>query len=305
VGKRRFFSLAGLIAVVLIGTAWLVFRSPSEPAYGGKPLSFWLEQYCANPARFPDFQPNAENQEAERAIRQIGTNALPQLLRMVSSPMDAGLRLRLVSFLREHSVRTSFSLEYGKEWLGVGGFRALGREARPAIPLLVKMLPNEHVSRGSTHRELIVFQALLYIGADSIPALRPLLTSPHRGVRLHAVESLIALSPGKEIDGDLVKLLKDEDPAVRNSASDFFLMQPTESALPWILDNLRHTNSGVRATAANTLGYYGKLAEPALPELHRAKLDGNPDVRRIATEAIRRINIAIAATNQNQIVNPP
>src|SRR5438477_5536144 len=73
--KRRLYFLLFLLAVVAVVGLLVtgVFRE-REPEYGGKRLSEWvlqLPQYLAHP----------EPHQAEEAIRQIGTNALPYLLK--------------------------------------------------------------------------------------------------------------------------------------------------------------------------------------------------------------------------------
>jgi hypothetical protein len=70
---RRAF-LQGILVMTAAVVAVLVIRSfsSSEPAYRGKRLSAWLE----------DFQDGFElaSPEAKEAIRVIGTNAIPILM---------------------------------------------------------------------------------------------------------------------------------------------------------------------------------------------------------------------------------
>jgi len=82
--NRKKISIAAAILVSLITAVVLVsFRDvTNEPSYQGKPLSKWLENFFKlEPPHDPPMP------EAQIAIRSIGTNALPHLLRMFSEKM--------------------------------------------------------------------------------------------------------------------------------------------------------------------------------------------------------------------------
>src|SRR5260370_5750943 len=80
--KSRRYSLTTLLIAVLGGFAWLILSPPSEPMYQGKTLSFWCDQYTANSLPESDIE---LQKQAETAIRAIGTNAVPTLLRMLKA----------------------------------------------------------------------------------------------------------------------------------------------------------------------------------------------------------------------------
>src|SRR5579863_6231082 len=75
-GKRQRIVLTGLLVVVLGGFSWLVLRQ-REPVYQGKSLSVWLAQYSTN--RWP------LDKQAGAAIRHMGTNATPILLKRLGT----------------------------------------------------------------------------------------------------------------------------------------------------------------------------------------------------------------------------
>ena len=62
-----------------------------EPVYRGKPLSVWLQRYIQG-GSYIGFWPEPE---ADEAIRQIGTNAIPTLLLMLREH-DSKLKLALL-----------------------------------------------------------------------------------------------------------------------------------------------------------------------------------------------------------------
>src|SRR5690349_8255531 len=83
--KRRML-LIGLLVLAVGWIAMLLLRSkgPPEPVYAGKELSEWLMQYCRYDGRrllSPDIL--EEKQRAANAITNMGTNAIPHLLRML------------------------------------------------------------------------------------------------------------------------------------------------------------------------------------------------------------------------------
>src|SRR5882724_972276 len=79
-----------LIALCLLGMVGLVIwrhRAPPEPVYRGKPLDVWLEGYFPGNSR-PD---GSVERSVDFAVRQIGTNALPNLLELLRTG-DSGPR---------------------------------------------------------------------------------------------------------------------------------------------------------------------------------------------------------------------
>src|SRR5260370_39597349 len=51
-GTKRGFLIAILVVALLGGLVWMLSR-PAEPAYQGKPLSAWLEQYSESYVEWP------------------------------------------------------------------------------------------------------------------------------------------------------------------------------------------------------------------------------------------------------------
>lgn len=86
---------AGIALTVLLVTVvgligWRAVRQ-AEPVYQRKPLSVWLAQYGTN--HWSGASGNELAQQAETAIRQIGTNEIPAYLRMVSARESRAARL--------------------------------------------------------------------------------------------------------------------------------------------------------------------------------------------------------------------
>src|SRR5260370_33389603 len=75
-GKKRGILLAVLFGVLVDGLVWVLSR-PAEPVYQRKPLSTWINEYNG--------RPGDTNQAALLAIREMGTSAIPALLKIIES----------------------------------------------------------------------------------------------------------------------------------------------------------------------------------------------------------------------------
>jgi hypothetical protein len=121
-------ALAGVVMVALI------VRSNGEPSYEGRPLSFWLDRFTAS-------QNTSERVRAAFAIRQIGTNALPDLLVMLGKH-DSKARQAVLAVLERQSVcRIRSAGEY--HLMARNGFCVLGSVASPAEPQLARLRQDE------------------------------------------------------------------------------------------------------------------------------------------------------------------
>lgn len=93
--KRMLVMVSLLIAFVISCLfIWHSATQYTQPTYGGESLSAWLAQYETNLLR-DDMESLAHGAEAARAIRAIGSNAIPFLLKMLevtNSQTDAILK---------------------------------------------------------------------------------------------------------------------------------------------------------------------------------------------------------------------
>ena len=240
------------------------FLFPGEPVYHGKRLSSWVA----------DLHPRmgeARQQEAELALRAIGTNAVPYLLELLQHREPP-----LLSGLREFSQRTKTFLRMDSQlelpWVAVverdlqlsAAFAALGPSARPAFPALTRLLLRPETTSVSA-------SALARIGPDAFGPLSRALESPHAEVRA-AAAGAIGIMPGDlaRIIPALQKALADSDKFVRINAV-ISLGQIAESKPEAVLDDLigglRDPSPSVKIFAADFLARLGKHARPAVPEL--------------------------------------
>lgn len=135
--KIRAAVIAALV-IVLLGALSLVLLGwgEREPVYQGKPLSYWLSDF------WPGRNPTPEKLEQDKlAVRRIGTNAIPILLRWISAK-DSSIKEKMVTWIYEHPwmpFRIRSSLD--KNMLAVTGFSILGKpQASSAIPALIEFV---------------------------------------------------------------------------------------------------------------------------------------------------------------------
>ena len=168
---------------------------PNEPSYGGKPLGEWLKAHDRE-GKF--------SKDAEEAIQQIGTNAIPSLLkRLVYTWPPFGSRAYKINI---DAVR---------------GFIALHEQARPAIPQLELLMDG-------TNKDFALYALLSTCGTGSNagPYLVKGLTNQFADVRNEAAnyftENFRKQFPDlrEQAIPFFVKLLDDPDQDVRMNATN-------------------------------------------------------------------------------------
>src|SRR5262249_14815589 len=126
--KRRswkaVFVLFGVVVLVLLSLR--LFRS-NEPVYLGKGLSSWLEELGRT-------WPEKGSEQSTRAIKAIGTNALPYVIAAIKAS-DGAFKVRLDRFLRRQSlIKFRLRMADEKHDSAYKALLVLGSEANPAIP---------------------------------------------------------------------------------------------------------------------------------------------------------------------------
>ena len=275
--RRRVILIVVLWALVLAGIIWALLQPPG-PAYRGRPLTYWLEHYLPPPTNSSGgiLRPNPA---AVEAIRQIGTNAIPTLLRMAEAH-DSPLKLKLVALARkQHLIRIRFISAGEQNRQATLGFRGLGAAASNAVPALIKIFD----AKSSPWSQEEAANALAGIGPAArraVPSLCSALAAANSNVRIACVLALgrIHAEPGQAVPV-LIKSLNDPHPGVRQLAAEALCQfgadsQPAVPALIEIYDQ----NTAESSHAATALGLIGPAARAAVPSLLRGLADTNLDV---------------------------
>jgi len=146
---------------------------PNEPVYQAKRLSIWLRGYD-NPTWMADrnVDPDADigwltDPQADEAVRGIGTNAIPILLKMLNA-RDTRLTLRLLALAQKQSlIRFDYVDADHRAIEAAYAFQALGVRASNAVPQLLKIY-NDKTSLAS---RVNILTSLGYIGPRARAAI--------------------------------------------------------------------------------------------------------------------------------------
>lgn len=192
--KRIFIVLA---ACVLVGIGVVAsWPQEREPEYNGKKLSQWLGAYSRGYSKGEDNKVyEQEHQAAANAVRHIGTNAVPSLLRWITYE-EPWWTKRLYRVYEK--LPGAFQGFAPRSWMftprlraiimrsnGRSGILILGADASGAVPDLCVLAqdPDRIKSR-------IAFELLDAIGDPAVPALNRLTDASNANVRTSAFNTL-------------------------------------------------------------------------------------------------------------------
>ena len=230
--KRRVIALT---LILLCGSAtslyWYLF--PREPTYQGRSITTWLDAAAfQNEAWWP-------GQEAtDKAVRAMGTNAVPFLLRRIchSRNAESEFRARIASWLWRHNFRKQ-AVRYYDPWgqermeTAIEGLHALGASA---VPTLIEFY------RGKSDDHLVALGCLGWTRAqEAIPFLLVEANSTNSLVRRRVFWVMGVIHTN------------------------------AESVVPVLVKGLQDPDLNVRVSAASTLREFGTDAQQAVPALSR------------------------------------
>jgi hypothetical protein len=180
-----------LVVMVLIGggLAWQLFEN-REPRYQGRNLTQWLEIY--NDAAASAAKTNRMDTivEARNAVRSIGTNAVPFLLKKLSA-RETPIERRFKRLAGSQSwIHFHFA---NRRTLAYAGFHILGEEARSAAPALAQL--TRHRDREVRFFALESLSSLNLDAASLLPTLLQVIHDPDPDIRSIAAQILSNLSP--------------------------------------------------------------------------------------------------------------
>ena len=252
--KRVRIALAVLLVAIVGVIAWQVLRE-REPVYQGKPLSVWLEGYTPDPKDHRPLVEQPQWKHADAAVRALGTNAIPSLLRMLRA-RDTPLKLTLVRLARKQRLFKISQTSAGELNMRASeAFGSLGENASNSVPALIQIYEE---NRSEASQNAVVL-ALGSIGPAAGEAVRCLLGTVERSdfaIRHNAVGALgeIHAQP-RLVVPVLAKALGDPDTMIRGAAAcslrDFGA--DGKPAVPALLELLKDTDEYARGLAAEAL----------------------------------------------------
>jgi hypothetical protein len=231
--KRRRNLILAAAVVVMAGMFFLWPRGPREPVYQGKTLTQWVNEAIGNGIL-------GKNDETQAAIKAIGTNTLPFLLKEFTRPVSRwrgrlAARVNGQPYLKIH-LRTDEERINTAGW----GLYLLGTNVAPALPVLAGHMNDPlrisfvtalfrntgqsalpHLTAAASSRDPVTAsnavattQGLGYPSYQTREVYAVALRHPDAGVRAKAVEGWsIADSRTHDVVADLLKLA--HDPSLR------------------------------------------------------------------------------------------
>jgi hypothetical protein len=242
--RRKPIAIALASLVALAVGAWRC--TPDEPSYQGKRLSKWLDdQHWVDGGRVE------LSDAAVRAVRALGTNAVPHLLAMLRAT-DSPLKQRVGIFLERRSSKP-FRIELAgvKHIRAMYGFRALGPVAKRYYPEIVQI-----VLHGSEQAHGMAIGSMPDADESTVLQLAAGLSSPDPDVRMRAVFALGChrVAPAVSVQA-LIRMLRDSVPEIRGRAAGSLAgyQEVARSAIPALLDLSHDTNAYVSFKVADAL----------------------------------------------------
>ena len=245
--RPLWISLAVVLVVTLGALTWLSFRS-NEPAFQGKSLTAWLQERRVGPS-----------QEAENATRQIGTNALPTLLKMVIEANSPDQEALLGLARRQSELAFDFYDADEDHNLAPLGFFVLGPTGKGAVTALTNLVtdPNPIVRRTA----IACLGSIGPAAQDAVPALIPAITD----------------------------FLQPQVQATAKFALGAIHAQAA-IAVPALTNSLSVRGKSSRLLALSALGKFGVEAKVAVPVLLPLLNDPDLDMRSATSNALKMID---------------
>ena len=294
--RRRILPVA-LVSALLVGFAWLVLR-PHEVCFEGKPVSRILLEVYFNGGYWYGRQPGPANSasrfQAERAVRALGTNLLPLLIRWAGTH-DSGFREVVGNMAWDDSFDyLHLPPQAGKHEVAAWAFGLLGDQARPAVPALVQLLQDREAAVRASAAECL--GAIGPAAAPAVPALVRLLESRPGPVRYRNVYYGADAGEQDAVAHALGAIGPAASAAIphlvgrTNEVARLALMRIREESLRAFFERLRDTSdTEAWSRAAHEISRLGTNADPAIPLLVAGLQHTNSPIQEAAFEALRRL----------------
>jgi len=204
---------------------------------------------------------------ATEAVRELGTNAIPTLLRLLKS-RDSRLKLLLIQLgSKQNVIHLKWKTAQSRRFEAQFAFTCLGVQGRSAVPDLIEIYRQSRLDPYNDNRRAIadIFALFGPAASNAVPLLVRDSTDTNDFIRLSSVQALGYI----HVNPSLV--------------------------VPILTRSLRDPFEFVRDTAAFSLGTFGTNAQSAVPDLINALADPSARVRGNAANALKTIDPNAAA----------
>ncbi len=247
----------GLITLAVLAAAGLrlASRQPREPEYDGQPLRYYLSSQTYGDLR--------REREAREAIREMGSNAVPCLMEILSA-RESWFAHQFRQLLRRQSlVRLNLVPLAERQRHAAMACLEIGPAAAPAIPALARLVDDPDLACWA-------IAALSQIGPQTFPLLtNALLNGRLPLARVEAAGDLRYMQARHLPVPALLQALKEPIPLVRSRALDTlgFLGCRPDLVVPALIACLEDPDVTVRLSAVRSLGWFRSDAASAIPAL--------------------------------------
>ncbi len=287
--RRRILILA---AVALLAVAAIVALMPArEPSYAGRSLSQWVDMLDSPPT-------TAQEQEAADAIRHIGTNAWPHLLKWIRYEKPHPPLPKLTNLLA--------GLFGHPPPVDPNRRRADAAEAALAILVpdcgaLVLELVGLRRDRSHPMTAERAATAMFHVRPAALPTILAALTNTQTATRRNAAEAIgfIASRPGglgtnsQVAATGLIQAVKDKDEELATAAAWALsnLKNVPDLVFSTLTNCLRDSRQKVQRQAACGLSDFGEKARPAVPVLIQCLKDTNAGVASLGAYSLGKLKL--------------
>jgi len=281
--KRRLYLVLMMtvgLSVLLLG---LISFPWGEPRCQGRSLSAWIVRYG-----YALDQP-----EAEDAIRQIGSNAIPHLLSWMQYRVPD--RKKTLMQKADHFLPNGIFFDWARVDRGsirficaAHAFEMLGPDAKVAIPGLTEIMNDGRADLNAIYASY----AIAHMGPEGVAPLVTALTNENNRIRRFVLRGMRYLkADARSALPLIIEHLQDKDTALAMAAAQTLGELGLEPALvvPALRACLDDSRQPVKNWAVRALEKFGPDAGLAAPDLRNLLKDPNWSTRDFATNALRKI----------------
>jgi HEAT repeat protein len=281
-GKKRGLLLAVLFVALAGGMVWML-SPPAEPVCRGKRLSAWLKE--------ANGYPGDTNQAAFVAFRELGTNAIPALLKTLQSGDPPFQRLILELNRLQPLVHFPVRETERQRRAASCALYAMGTHAKPALPALTNLLFHANILWLST-------VPLAGMGSEGLAPLIAALTNQNALIRQSAATALVwERSDLNIVVPALIARLGDQVRNIHRTAVLTLGRLHAEPglAVPALMKDFPGSDEALRSTILEAFAGFGTNAGAAIPMVIAALSDSLPNEREQVASVLKQIDPAAAA----------